>query len=414
MPQDKITGGVEELKEQYVGVLQDEIRAHHALSGWRPLKTVYIGGGTPLEIGVESLISLIDLVLELRGADSLEELSIELNPNPSDEVLACIATIHQRYPQLFRIRWSIGVQTLDDSLLVAMKRWYTGAEAIGFLRELPALRQHNTVYSVDMIAMWVLDAKHHAPWSAGMRQVWMRMVQSGAFDGFAVYGLELFPWSDWYYTDQHAHTSPSWHPKTSQIWGDADHIRDEFHWIKTTILDAWYARYELSNFARAGKRSIHNMVYRTHGDYLGCGINASSAVFSPELRSVYADHMRGLWAPDRDGDHDSAGITEMRGLRWKNTHHWKAYLAGEWHDLSSMHVQSPLDITVETIMLQWRTDRGLPACSQYAEYFVPHWRELLADWQEQGLVTYVDDHLRYTDAGWDVYNTLITDLVERF
>jgi oxygen-independent coproporphyrinogen III oxidase len=122
MPQDQIQGGGIEIKETYVKVLMDEIRWHHQHTQGETLRTVYIGGGTPLEIGAQKLIELIDLILELRGHDTLEELSIELNPNPSDEVLATIQEIHTRYPHLFRIRRSIGIQTLDDKLLTAMKR----------------------------------------------------------------------------------------------------------------------------------------------------------------------------------------------------------------------------------------------------------------------------------------------------
>jgi coproporphyrinogen III oxidase-like Fe-S oxidoreductase len=418
MPQDQITGGVEEMKERYTDMLIQEIRWHHANTLGQQLKTVYIGWGTPLELGAERLKAVIACILQLWGSETLEELTIELNPNPMDEVLDFITQIHTTYPHVYRIRWSIGIQTLDDKLLAAMKREYTGWEAISFLRELPSLKQHNTVYAIDMIAMGVLDTKHQAPRTPGLRQVRVRLVESGAFDGFSVYGLELFPWSEWYYLQEHLHNSPSWnswphadaHP--AKLRWSPDQVRDEFHWIKQTLLEAWYTRYELSNFARAGKRSIHNMVYRTHGSYIGCGIHSSSWVFTPQIQTDFPHIYQLMQNTKTYLAHPPSQSIDW--VRWKNTHHRKQYRWPKSIDPDSRQLITERDSALETLMLQWRTDRGIPNFSTYAPYLVNNRHDLIDQRTRQWLVQYENDHLIVLDAWRDVYNTLMTDLITSF
>jgi len=99
-------------------------------------------------------------------------------------------------------------------------------------------------------------------------------------DGFSIYTLELFPGSDRYNTQKIAHK------ETSTQADDKDTVYDEFDRLATIVETNGYRRYELSNFALAGKRSIHNMVYRTMGSYLGLGINASSLLTQATLRSA--------------------------------------------------------------------------------------------------------------------------------
>ena len=99
-------------------------------------------------------------------------------------------------------------------------------------------------------------------------------------DGFSIYTLELFPGSDRYNTQKVAHTQDAGDTH------DKDTVYDEFDRLATIVETNGYRRYELSNFALAGKRSIHNMVYRTMGSYLGLGINASSLLTQATLRTA--------------------------------------------------------------------------------------------------------------------------------
>ena len=58
-------------------------------------------------------------------------------------------------------------------------------------------------------------------------------------------------------------------PCPKQYYGTDEEIMEEFEILKEIILNAGYHRYEISNFAKRSKASIHNMVYRNMENYIG-------------------------------------------------------------------------------------------------------------------------------------------------
>ncbi len=148
------------------------------------------------------------------------------------------------------------------------------------------------------------------------------MLQSYAFDGISVYTLELFPGSDRYYQDRHMSAA-------QRVWGNDEDITDEANRIKQKLTNTGYNRYEVSNFSLSGKRSLHNMVYRTGGSYLGLGMYSSSYLNQQDLnylsqKSLTTDpeYMRLL-----AGEAMSAQNSDIAGIRRKHTQHRKEYLA---------------------------------------------------------------------------------------
>ena len=89
------------------------------------LKTLYLGGGTPGILGKERLIQIINTVNTYFDLTYLEELSIELNPNPYEEILDLIHTVNTTYKDLPRIRFSLGIQSFDDNVLKLSGRQYS-------------------------------------------------------------------------------------------------------------------------------------------------------------------------------------------------------------------------------------------------------------------------------------------------
>lgn len=125
MPENELESNtLEKTKELYLTNLFQEIDHLHAEYGTEQIRTIYIGGGTPLQLGTERLFTIIDYLLEKRDCEFLEELSIELNPDPFDQVLAFVKTASDKYSQLYRLRFSVGIQSFDDEILQASKRNY--------------------------------------------------------------------------------------------------------------------------------------------------------------------------------------------------------------------------------------------------------------------------------------------------
>jgi coproporphyrinogen III oxidase-like Fe-S oxidoreductase len=70
-----------------------------------------------LVLGKDNLVKIMDKILSLFNTEFLEEWSIELNPNPYEEVLDFVKFVNKKYRNLFRLRYSFGIQSLDDQVL---------------------------------------------------------------------------------------------------------------------------------------------------------------------------------------------------------------------------------------------------------------------------------------------------------
>ena len=70
-------------------------------------------------------MQIIDAVNMHFDLTYLEELSIELNPNPYEEILDLIDTLNRTYKDLPRIRFSLGIQSFDDDVLQLSGRQYS-------------------------------------------------------------------------------------------------------------------------------------------------------------------------------------------------------------------------------------------------------------------------------------------------
>jgi coproporphyrinogen III oxidase-like Fe-S oxidoreductase len=134
-------GKVAKLIDSYIGALCEEIR----LWGERvmfadpdgnkgELKTIYFGGGTPLQIGVDNLCRIIDTVQEVFDTENVGELGIECNPYPQDQVYDTIRIIQKKYRKFPRIRRSFGIQTFDTQILKESDRLYSFPAITEFLR----------------------------------------------------------------------------------------------------------------------------------------------------------------------------------------------------------------------------------------------------------------------------------------
>lgn len=191
---------LQEQQSKYLVRLLEQISMRKELLPQEKLKTLYIGGGTPLQLGKERLQKLIDHTLTTWGSEFLEELTIERNPDPAQEVITAIKEIGEAYPQLYRLRHSIGIQSFDDEVLKASKRNYTFVQVQEFLRALKAIKQPHRCYNLDFIAFGMEQSAKQGEWrDDDKRAFFQRIAKSGVFDSFSVYSLEHSQGSDWYH-----------------------------------------------------------------------------------------------------------------------------------------------------------------------------------------------------------------------
>ncbi len=364
----------------YLEALEHEIDHYKTELGEQDIKTIYFWGGTPNIIGAEWIIRIITKIQNTRRTENLAELSMEFNPYPQDQIYTIIKTLNKKYKLFPRVRYSFGIQSLDDEILKRAGRPYTFWWMTDFLRGLRDLKQENNVFNFDFIAFGKFKPDGALRGDARIN-FFTKFVQSQFAESFSLYTLELHENSVWYNESIRSIKSSgpsSLSSKFSHLSSD-DAIMKDFTLLKDVLTSSWYQRYEISNFCRRWCASIHNMVYRNMENYLWLWVSASSLV---------------------------------NNQRWTNTNNLETYLKWQRKDDSSIITLSEKDILIESFFLKLRTAEGILDISKYTDCLIANYELLIADFQKAWLVVFDGTKLQLTDSGMDVSNSIITDVLE--
>ncbi|MFA6030088.1 MAG: radical SAM family heme chaperone HemW [Elusimicrobiota bacterium] len=226
---------------RYLSALEREAKVR---PGPRP-ETLYVGGGTPSELPVEALAELFGILSRRYGRlEDLREVTVETSPESLDA---------EKLDVLRRAgvsRLSIGLQTTEDRLLKAIGRkhgWedfrkvYGDAVARGF--------------SPNVDLMLGLPGQSLSGALGSLRQ----LIDLGP-DHLSVYALKV--------EDRTLFSR-------RKVAVDEDLSREMLEAAIETLARAGYRHYEISNFARPGKESVHNTNYWLNGSYIGLGCGAA-------------------------------------------------------------------------------------------------------------------------------------------
>ena len=237
-----------ELKRRYVGALATEIgRAAEAV----PVDTIFFGGGTPSLLAPDEVACLMDACRSSFIVASGAEVTLEMNPETvtAEYVAALLAAGVTRL--------SIGVQSFDDRELARLGREHTAARAKAAMVSARAAGCDNI--SLDLM-LW-LPAQTPDDCAASVEAL-----IGLSPDHASVYMLELYP------------NAPLREEMARRDWSLApDDDAATMYLDALERLDAaGLAQYEISNVARSGKRSRHNLKYWQDGAWLGFGCSAHS------------------------------------------------------------------------------------------------------------------------------------------
>ncbi len=257
-----VYGGRHALEPAYLDALLGEVAAWRGLLERRRVISVYFGGGTPGEVPPYDLLSILSALRELAGEwEEGAEVTVEANPGTiSDRALACLAAGGVT-------RFSFGVQSFE-------------AEELRFL---------DRMHSPEAAAAAV-----HAARCAGARSVSLDLL----------YGVPGQTYASWRRSLERAVSLPVDHISCYALTveegtrlarkvarGEVRMPPDEFvaaQYEEATELLAGHGllQYELSNWARPGHESRHNLVYWTDGEYLGLGCGAHGYVEGMRYENV--------------------------------------------------------------------------------------------------------------------------------
>jgi len=340
--------------DEYLGALRTEMHGIRDYLVGSPLETVYLGGGTPSRLGGLGVADVLATVRDSASLSSDPEVTIEANPDDVND----LAVAHWAAAGVNRV--SLGGQSFDDAALKWMHRTHDASQishAVATLR-----RGGITNVSLDLI--FALPSHLNRSWKNDLDRA-VELEPSH----LSLYGLTV-----------EAHTPIArWADKGAIVQGTEDDYADEFLAAHSTMFDAGFEHYEVSNFARPGMVSRHNSAYWTGAPYVGVGPSAHS--FDGEVRrwnvSAYSEWIRRLARGESVVGGEEALTTENRDA--------------------------------EEVYLGLRTGRGLAITEDQ--------RPTVASWVEAGWAA-IDDPLdsprvRLTPTGWLRLDSLAADLAAR-
>jgi oxygen-independent coproporphyrinogen-3 oxidase len=235
----------------YLDALRADLEAALPLVWGRRIQSIFIGGGTPSLFSPDSIDRLLADVRALLPLEPGCEITLEANPGTFER------DRFKGFRQAGVTRLSIGVQSFDDEALQRIGRVHDAAQARAAVEE--AAGAFDT-FNIDL--MYALPGQD----VAALRRD-LDTALSFAPPHLSVYHLTLEP-----------NTFFATHPP---VLPDDDTASDMLDLIVDRTAAAGLERYEVSAFARAGHRCLHNLNYWQFGDYLGIGAGAHGKLSFP-------------------------------------------------------------------------------------------------------------------------------------
>lgn len=282
--------GQGKLADRYLAALEAEAALHPPIDP----ATLYVGGGTPSELTAPQISELYARLRRAYPGMRLKESTFEGNPESLDaEKLDALAKNGVT-------RLSIGLQTADDALLPAIGRKHTAAE----FRESFAAARRAGIPALSVDLMYGLPGQ-----SLESLRSTLDFVLELDPEHVSLYGLQV--------EDRTLFAKRG-------VSEDSDLGRAMFELALERLAAAGLEHYEISNFAKPGRRSLHNLNYWARGEFVGLGCSAASYYagrresneerLKPYLEAVESGR-RALSESEAPAGRDATGEEALLGLR---------------------------------------------------------------------------------------------------
>ncbi len=324
--------------EEYLATLESELCVRFGNARASEVDTIYLGGGTPSLLGGAGVARVIEAVKRRFPAVPSAEITIEANPDDvtPDAVTAWRAAGVNRL--------SLGAQSFDNDVLTWMHRTHdttVTARAVAIARD-----GGITNLSLDLI--FALPASLARNFENDVEQL-----LALSPDHISLYGLTVEPGT----------ALGKWVAAGVTVEQPEEGYESDFLAAHRLLVEAGFEHYEVSNYARPGKRARHNSAYWSGASYVGLGPSAHGF----------------------DGD----------------SRRWNARTYSSWQEIASSRVD-PIEGSelltgenrlAESVYLGLRSDVGLAV--------LPTDQVLLTKWAGAGWVeTGADGRVRCTVEGW--------------
>ncbi len=363
-----IGGMCEKEHALYIDALSAELE-YHADKGVL-LDSVYIGGGTPSLLEPDLIALILLKVRDCFNLDEGAEITIEANPGLLD--------FHRlkAYRELGINRLSIGAQSLNDTLLDFMGRVHNSDTFINnFL-----LARESGFENISIDLIFAIPGQHFGLWMDSLNKV-----------------ISLNPEHISFYSLQIEAGTPFFRLWENGIMKSVEEEVDRrmYHEAVNRLEDSGYHHYEISNAARPGYESRHNLKYWSMDEYLGIGLGAHS----------YINGMR--FSNETDFEKYLSISSEMSEKRTPSGDNpWVAWRHENTRkdDISEFLFTGLRKIDgISPLVFQQKF--GVPLIEVYEESISKHRKSGLLEINKEA------DRLRLTAKGLDLFNQVLVDFV---
>jgi oxygen-independent coproporphyrinogen-3 oxidase len=342
-------------KDEMVGALCTELKIRS--EDWKneQFQTIYFGGGTP---SVLTSVQLQKLIKQVKSNYQVaEQVEITLECNPDDCSLENLA----RWKELGVSRLSIGIQSFNDEQLLWMNRSHSAADSLNAVRN--AKQVGFDELSLDL--MYGLPNMTLEEWKDQLLQI-----------------IALNPEhiSAYCLTVEQRTALSKWVKEGKLVVSSNEQQSEQFELLVSTLKEAGYEQYEISNFARNEHYSKHNTAYWKGTKYLGIGPSAHG----------YNQHER-YW----NQANNKVYMTELKDGKLPET----------------IETLSFFDRFNEALMIGLRTKWGVSKEILFASISPnEEWFQIVKDYEDKKLLIQTEEQIILTPAGRLLADGIAADL----
>ena len=346
-------------EDRYVEAFRVELAHRAKLTRGRTVGSVFFGGGTPSLMKPRTVEAILQAIADNWGIEKDAEITLEANPSSVE------AERFRGYRAAGVNRVSLGVQALDDSDLRMLGRLHSRAEAMAALDVATS-----TFERVSFDLIYGRPAQSIERWRAELGEALAR-----APEHMSLYQLTIEPDTMFERLERAG----------KLVMPSLDIQRDLWDVTQNMMAKAGMPAYEVSNHARAGAESRHNLVYWRYGEYVGVGPGAHGRIM------------------DRDGRRAQA--TE------KHPEMWLTCVETEGHGLVEDEALSIEEQGDEFLLMGLRLTEGIDPGRFHLLTGKPLAPSRVAELIADGLVEYTrEGRLRVSAEGFPVLDAVVADL----
>lgn len=345
--------------EEYINKLRQEIEIKASKIGKSEIliNTIYIGGGTPSIISKEYIGQIIDSINKHFNIKQQVEITIEVNPGTVDKEKL------EYYKKLGINRLSIGLQNASDYILKILGRIHTYKDFLNVynMARQVGFKNINVDLMIGVPTQNIDNVKDNVSKILDLKP-----------EHISVYSLIV-----------EENTPIEKKINSGELILPSEDLEREMYWyVKNKLEENGYKHYEISNFAKEGKESRHNMNCWNQEEYLGFGVAAHSY---------------------------------LNNERFSNTENLDEYIVKDLLEIKQINeIQDILDKQKEYMMLGLRKIDGV-SISKFKQKYVNNpvylFKDEINKLSKEGLLQVNLDNIKLTKKGIDLANLVWEEFI---